>query len=154
MERTLIILKPSAIGRGLAGEVIARFERRGFFFAGMKMMQLNDAILEEHYAQLINKPFFPDLRRSMLATPVIVACVEGKDVVQVVRMMCGATNCREALPGTVRADFGVSVVHNIIHASDSEENAVTEINRFFKTEELFDYKPISFQLLYGDSDKI
>jgi len=152
MERTFIILKPSAVGRGLAGEVISRFERKGLFFAGLKMMQLSDAILEEHYAHLIAKPFFPALKQAMQATPVIVGCVEGKDAMQVVRTMCGATNCRNAQPGTVRADFGVSVEHNIIHASDSEENAVIEINRFFKPEELFDYKPISLQLIYGQDE--
>ncbi len=152
MERTFIILKPSAIARGLAGEVISRFERRGLFFAGLKMMQLSDAILEEHYSHLKSKPFFPMLKQAMQATPVVVGCVEGKDAVQVVRAMCGATNCREALPGTIRADFGTSVEHNIIHASDSKENAVIEINRFFKFEELFDYQPINISLIYGKDE--
>ncbi len=152
MERTFIILKPSAIGRGLAGEVISRFERRGLFFAGLKMMQLSDAILEDHYAHLKDKPFFPMLKQAMQATPVVVGCVEGKDAVQVVRTMCGPTNCREAQPGTIRGDFGTSVEHNIIHASDSKENAVIEINRFFKPEELFDYKPVSINLIYGKDE--
>jgi len=152
MEQTLIILKPSAVGRGLVGEIINRFERRGLFFAGLKMMYLSDAILEEHYAHLKEKPFFPMLKQTMQATPVIVGCVEGKDVVQVVRTMCGPTNGREAQPGTVRGDFSVSVEQNIIHASDSKENAVIEINRFFKPEELFNYKPANIHFIYGKDE--
>lgn len=139
MEQTFIILKPSAIRRSLVGDVLTRFQRKGLFIAGIKMMQLDDAILREHYAHLVDRPFFPSLLRSMEATPVIVAVLRGKDAVAVVRAMVGATNSRLAAPGTIRGDFGMSGQENIIHASDSPENAVIEINRFFKPEEIFDY---------------
>lgn len=139
MEQTFIILKPSAIKRSLVGDVITRFQRKGLFISGIKMMQLDEKILREHYAHLVDRPFFPSLVKSMTSTPVIVMVLKGKDVVNVVRAMTGATNCRAAAPGTIRGDFGMSGQENIIHASDSDENAVIEINRFFKPEEIFDY---------------
>lgn len=139
MEQTFIILKPSAIKRSLVGDVITRFQRKGLFISGIKMMQLDEKILREHYAHLVDRPFFPSLVKSMTSTPVIVMVLKGKDVVNVVRSMTGATNCRAAAPGTIRGDFGMSGQENIVHASDSVENAVIEINRFFKPEEIFDY---------------
>ena len=98
MEKTLIILKPSTVQRGLVGEVIDRFQKKGLIIAGMKMMQLDEAILREHYAHLVDRPFFPSLLRSMMATPVIVMCLKGKDVVAVVRALTSATNSRNAAP--------------------------------------------------------
>ena len=139
MEQTFIILKPSAIKRSLVGDVITRFQRKGLFINGIKMMQLDEAILRQHYAHLVDRPFFPSLVRSMTSTPVIVMVLAGKDVVNVVRSMVGATNCRAAAPGTIRGDFGMSGQENIVHASDSSENAVIEINRFFSPEEIFTY---------------
>lgn len=139
MEQTFIILKPSAIKRSLVGDVITRFQRKGLFINGIKMMQLDEAILRQHYAHLVDRPFFPSLVRSMTSTPVIVMVLAGKDVVNVVRSMVGVTNCRAAAPGTIRGDFGMSGQENIVHASDSPENAVIEINRFFSPEELFSY---------------
>jgi len=152
MEQTLIILKPSAVERGLIGEIIGRFERKGLFFSGLKMMQLSDAILEDHYAHLKEKPFFKFVKSSMQASPVIVGCLEGKEAVQVVRNMCGPTNCREAQPGTIRGDFGMSIGQNIIHTSDSKESAIKEVNRFFKSEELFNYKPANVRFYYEDDE--
>lgn len=148
MEKTLIILKPSTVQRGLVGEVIDRFQKKGLIIAGMKMMQLDEAILREHYAHLVDRPFFPSLLRSMMATPVIVMCIKGKDVVAVVRALTGATNSRNAAPGTIRGDFGMSSQENIIHASDSDENAAIEIKRFFKDEEIFDYTPLTLPATY------
>lgn len=148
MEKTLIILKPSTVQRGLVGEVIDRFQKKGLIIAGMKMMQLDEAILREHYAHLVDRPFFPSLLRSMMATPVIVMCLKGKDVVAVVRALTGATNSRNAAPGTIRGDFGMSSQENIIHASDSDENAAIEIKRFFKNEEIFDYTPLTLPATY------
>lgn len=139
MEQTFIILKPSAIKRSLVGDVLTRFQRKGLVIAGIKMMQLDEAILRVHYAHLVDRPFFPSLVKSMTSTPVIVMVLEGKDVVNVVRAMVGATNCRAAAPGTIRGDFGMSGQENIIHASDSPENAVIEINRFFSPSEIFSY---------------
>lgn len=152
MEKTLIILKPSTIQRALVGKVIDRFQQKGLSIVGIKMMQLDDEILREHYAHLVERPFFPTLLRSMEATPVIVMCLEGKDVVAVVRAMTGATNCRAAAPGTIRGDFGMSGQENIIHASDSPENALIEINRFFKPEEIFNYQPITTPAIYSPDE--
>lgn len=149
MEQTFVILKPSTIRRGLVGDVIERFQRKGLIISGIKMMQLHEEILREHYAHLVDRPFFPTLVKSMMATPVIVMVLAGKDVVSVVRQMVGATNSRNALPGTIRGDFGVSGQENIVHASDSPENARIEIDRFFKPEELFDYEPMPLSALYA-----
>lgn len=152
MEQTFVILKPSTIQRGLVGQVIDRFQRKGLFIAGIKMMQLDEKILREHYAHLVERPFFPTLVKSMMATPVIVMCLKGKDAVEVVRAMTGATNCRKAAPGTIRGDFGMSGQENIVHASDSVENAVIEINRFFRPEEIFDYSPLTLRAIYAPDE--
>lgn len=152
MEQTLIILKPSTIQRGLIGQVIDRFQKKGLIIAGIKMIQLDEAILREHYAHLVDKPFFPSLLHSMMATPVVVMCLNGKDAVTVVRSMTGATNCRKAEPGTIRGDFGMSGQENIIHASDTVENAAIEIKRFFKDDEIFDYAPITLSATYSDDE--
>lgn len=134
------------------GDVMTRFQRKGLRIAGIKMMQLNEEILREHYAHLVDRDFFPDLVRSMMATPVIVAVLDGKDAVTVVRTMTGATNCRKAAPGTIRGDFGMSGQENIIHASDSPENAAIEIKRFFKPEEIFDYTLITQPATYAPDE--
>lgn len=152
MERTLVILKPSAIERALVGEVVKRIEQKGLIVCGMKMMQLDEKILREHYAHLVDRPFFPLLVESMTVCPVIVMCLEGIDVVEVFRTMTGSTNGRKAAPGTLRGDFCMSGQQNIVHASDSVENAKIEINRFFKPEELFDYTPGSFKFLYAEDE--
>ncbi len=152
MEQTFIILKPSTISRGLVGDVLTRFQRKGLVITGIKMMQLEEAILREHYAHLVDRPFFPTLLKSMMATPVIVAVLKGNDAVAVVRAMTGATNCRKAAPGTIRGDFGMSGQENIIHASDSPENALIEIARFFKPEEIFDYMPVTTPAIYAPDE--
>ena len=152
MEQTFIILKPSTISRGLVGDVLTRFQRKGLIISGIKMMALNEAILREHYAHLVDRPFFPSLVKSMMRTPVIVMVVKGVDAVAVVRSMVGATNCRKAAPGTIRGDFGMSGQENIVHASDSPENAAIEIARFFKPEEIFDYDIITGPALYAPDE--
>ena len=108
MESTLVILKPSTIQRALVGQVIDRFQKKGLIIAGIKMMQLSEALLREHYAHLVDRPFFPWLVESMSITPVIVMSIKGRDAVEVVRAMTGATNGRKALPGTIRGDFSMS----------------------------------------------
>ena len=153
MEKTLIILKPSAIQRALVGKVIVRFQDKGLQIAGMKMMQLSEEILREHYAHLVDRPFFPSLLRSMMATPVVVMCLQGKDCVEVVRAMTGATNARKAAPGTIRGDFGLSGQENIIHASDSPENAQIEIRRFFRPEEIFDYETLTLPAILAPDER-
>lgn len=153
MEKTLVIIKPSAVERGLIGEIITRFQRKGLNIAGLKMMQLDEVILREHYAHLVDRPFFPWILASMMATPVIVMCVKGTDAVDVVRTMTGATNGRKAVPGTIRGDFSVSSQENIIHASDSVENAEIELKRFFKPEEIFDYSSVSINFVYAPDEQ-
>lgn len=152
MEHTFIILKPSAIQRGLVGQVIDRFQKKGLFIAGIKMIQLNEEILRQHYAHLVDRPFFPLILDSMMATPVIVMCLRGIDAVEVVRSMTGATNCRKAAPGTIRGDFGMSGQENIVHASDSVENAKIEIARFFSANEIFDYNPLVTPATYAPDE--
>lgn len=149
MQKTLVILKPCTLQRGLIGEITNRFERKGLRLAGMKMMQLTDDVLSEHYAHLSAKPFFQRVKDSMMVAPVIVCCYEGVDAVQTVRNMAGATNGRLALPGTIRGDYSMSFQENIVHTSDSPENAEIELKRFFKPEEIFDYKQATFESLYA-----
>ena len=153
MEQTLVLLKPSAVQRGLVGEIINRFEKRGLRLAGMKMMQLTDEILDEHYAHLREKPFFRTLKDSMMATPVIACCLEGVEAVQVVRAMTGSTNGRNANPGTIRGDYCMSNQQNIVHTSDSPENAAAELARFFKPEEIFQYELATLKFTYSVDEK-
>lgn len=152
MEQTLVILKPSAVERGLIGEVIGRIEKKGLIISGMKMMQLDEKILREHYAHLVDKPFFPSIVESMVACPVIVMCLKGVEAVRVFREMTGVTNGRKAAPGTLRGDYCMSGQMNIVHASDSVENAKIEIARFFKPEEIFEYTPANLTFTYGDDE--
>ena len=154
MEKSLILIKPNAVQRGLIGEIIARLERKGLHITGMKMMQLDDAILSEHYAHLSERSYFDELKESMMYTPVVALCVEGMDAVETVRLMVGATNSRKALPGTIRGDFSMSGEQNVVHASDSVENALVEINRFFKPEELFDYQSAVTCFEYGGEETL
>lgn len=153
METTLVLIKPSGVQRGLAGKIIARFEQKGLIIAGTKMMQLNDSILREHYAHLVDRPFFPSLERSMQSSPIIALALRGVDAVAVVRAMTGVTNSRNAAPGTIRGDFGMSGQENIVHASDSPENAAIEVARFFKPEEVFDYNPCTIASIYAPDEK-
>lgn len=149
MEQTLIILKPSAIQRALAGKVIDRFQQKGLVITGMKMMRLSEELLHEHYAHLTDKPFFPEILKSMTACPVIVMALRGTDAINVVRRMTGATNGREADPGTIRGDYSMSNQENIIHASSSPEDAEAELKRFFRPEEIFDYNPVTLPFIYN-----
>jgi len=139
MQITLVILKPSAVQRGILGEVITRFEKKGIQIVAMKMMRLTDEILEEHYAHLLDKPFYGRIKESMQASPVVVMALKGVDVVNVVRKLSGVTNGRDATPGTIRGDYSMSVQENIVHASDSVETAAAELKRFFSEDEIFDY---------------
>ena len=152
MERTLIIFKPSAVERGLVGPVISRFQQKGLIIAGIKMMKLDEDILREHYAHLVDKPFFPSVLASMTACTVNVMCLRGVDAVSVGRSMTGATNGRNAEPGTIRGDFSMSGQENIIHASSSVDDAEAEIKRFFNDDEIFDYYPVNLPFIYADSE--
>ena len=131
MERTYIMLKPDALKRGVAGEIISRIERKGYKIVEAKTMQLGEDILKEHYAHIADKPFFPELVEYMTSGPVLAMMVEGPDVVQGMRILMGATKWEEAAPGTIRGDYAFCTTENLIHGSDSVENAVIEIKRFF-----------------------
>jgi len=139
METTLILIKPDAIQRELVGEVISRFEKKGLKIAGLKMFQMSPELAKEHYSHLVGKSFYLPLEEFMTSQPIIAMAIEGKDSVDLVRKLVGKTNSREADVGTIRGDFSMSVSKNIIHASDSKENAENELNRFFTKEELFNY---------------
>lgn len=152
MQKTLVILKPSAIQRGIAGEIISRFEKKGLQIVGMKMVELSDEILENHYAHLKNKPFFSRIKNSMQTSPVILMVAKGVGAVEVVRKMTGVTNGREALPGTIRGDYSVSVQENIVHASDSIETADIEIKRFFSEDEIFEYPQQLLPNIYANDE--
>lgn len=149
-EKTLIIVKPDAVHRGLVGEITHRFERKGLKIIGMKMMNLEDVLLEAHYAHLKDKPFFDGLKKFMKSSPVIVMALSGINAVSAVRLIVGPTKGYEADAGSIRGDFSMSTQSNIVHASDSIENAKDEIARFFKDEEIFSYKKHDFDLVHSD----
>ncbi len=152
MEKTLVILKPGTLQRELVGEVISRFERKGLQICGMKMMQLTDDLLTEHYAHLAQRSFFQRIKDGMMITPVIVMCLKGIDAIHIVHQMAGKTNGREAAQGTIRGDFSVSVQENIVHTSDSIETAESELNRFFKPEEIFDFNQNNLNFVYANDE--
>ncbi len=136
MERTLILLKPDAVERRLCGRIISRIEDRGFKFAGMKLLKVTPELSRQHYAEHVSKPFYPQLEQFITSGPIIALCVEGPEAVRVMREMMGKTNGRDAAPGTIRGDFGLSRQMNLIHGSDSLESAAREIAIYFRPEEL------------------
>src|SRR5215831_6837257 len=152
VERTLILIKPDAIQRGLIGRIISRFEDKGLKLVGMKLMNLGSQLLNEHYAHLADKPFFPGTRAFMQSTPVVAICLEGLDSVETVRRLCGITKSREAEPGTIRGDLAMSVQANLVHASDSLETAKKEVARFFSASELFDYNSLLIGAIYSKDE--
>ena len=140
MERTLVLIKPDAMQRGLAGEIIGRLERRGLRIAGLKLLQVDRALAERHYGEHAGKPFYEGLVAYITACPIVAAVLEGTDAVETVRNTMGKTNPRDAAPGTIRGDYGLEIGRNLIHGSDSLESADREVNLFFKTEELITYE--------------
>lgn len=152
IEKTLVLLKPCTLQRALVGEIINIFERKGLQICGMKMMQLTDEILSEHYAHLSDKPFFQRVKDSMMTAPVIALCLSGVDAVAAVRALTGATNGRKAEPGTIRGSYCMSFQENIVHASDSPENAAVELKRFFKDDEILEWKESRFDYLYANDE--
>ena len=139
-ERSLIILKPDTVHRGLIGSVLSRIEQRGFKLIAMKMAKVSEAKLAEHYGHLTSKPFYPEIVAYMTMGPVVFAIVEGDNAVGGMRQLCGATDPAQADMGTIRADFATTIRYNLIHASDSSENAEVEIARFFETSEICGYE--------------
>lgn len=153
IEQTLVIIKPDCLQRNLVGEVITRFERKGLKLMGIKMMELSDAILEEHYAHLRDKPFFKKIKSFMQSAPCIVMVWQGISAVQVVRNLAGITKAREAELGSIRGDLALSQQFNLIHAADSVPTAQAEIQRLFKPEEIFAYKKIDFDFTHADNER-
>jgi nucleoside-diphosphate kinase len=139
MERTLILVKPDGVQRCLAGEILSRLERRGLKMAGLKMLQMDRALAEKHYDVHREKPFFNDLVKFITSGPVIAAVLEGEKAIESTRQTMGATDPKKAAPGTIRADLGINMEHNLIHGSDSPENAEKEISIFFKAGEVLTY---------------
>lgn len=139
MERTFVMVKPDGVGRGLVGECIRRFERKGLKLVGLKMQTLSREVAERHYAEHLGKPFFGELVAFVTSGPTVQMVWEGRDAVAQVRKMNGATNCLNAEMGTIRGDFGLSNQKNLIHASDGVETAAKEIELYFRPEELVDY---------------
>ena len=152
-ERTLVIIKPDAIQRELAGEIISRFERKGLKIIGMKMGRLPLKKVQEHYAHYTNKGFFGELVSYMSSIPSILLVLEGKDAIAVVRQINGATNSRQAASGTIRGDFGMSVMSNLVHASENTDAAQAEINRFFSPDEIHSFEKISFETIYASDER-
>ncbi len=149
LERTLVLMKPSALQRRLVGKMITGFETKGLHIVGMKMMQLDDAILDEHYAHLKERPFFQSVKKSMMATPIVAMCLEGVEAVEVVREIAGPTNGRTARLDTLRGMYCMSSQENLIHTSDCLETAKVEVARFFTEEELFEWTQVTTQFLYA-----
>ena len=149
IEKTLVLLKPCTLQRALVGEIVSLFEKKGLQLCGMKMMQLDNAILDEHYAHLSGKPFFQQIKDSMMAAPVVALCLAGVDAVTTVRNMAGATNGRKAEPGTIRGSYCMSFQENIVHTSDSQETAAVELKRFFRDDEIFDWRQNNFMSIYA-----
>ena len=148
MERTLIILKPDAVQRGLCGQVLTRFEQKGLQIVGMKFMRLPQPLVETHYEPHRGKPFYAGLVKFMSGSPVVVLALEGKDAIAIARKLMGATFGSKAEPGTIRGDFGVSNSFNLIHGSDSPESAQRELNLFFRPEELVEWQPANRGWVY------
>lgn len=140
METTLVLLKPDAVQRGLIGQIISRFETKGLKIIWLKLMMLTDDIINEHYDFLADKPFFPKIKSYMTSAPVVAMVLAWTDVVKTVRNLTWATNPSDAMPGSIRWDFALTIDANIIHASDSRETAQIEIKRFFKESEIINYE--------------
>ena len=152
-EKSLIIVKPDAIQRNLMGEIISRVERKGLKIIGTKMMSIEDALLEEHYSHIKDKPFFPGIRDFMKSCPVVVFAVEGINAISALRLLVGPTKAWEANAGTIRGDFSLSTQSNLVHASDSVENGEIEVSRFFAKDELFSYDKIDTDFIYAEYKK-
>ncbi len=139
MERTLVLVKPDGVQRGLVGEVISRLERRGLKLAGLKLMQVDDALARRHYAEHVARPFFPGLVQFITSGPVVAMVWEGNNAVELVRQSIGATDPGKSAPGTIRGDLAVNIGRNLVHGSDKAESAQREIALFFQAKEILAY---------------
>lgn len=152
MEQTVVLVKPDGLQRGLIGEVIHRFERKGLHLVALKMVNMTDDVLNEWYEHHKDKPFFPSLKGYMQSYPVVAMVLEGMDAAVTVRTMIGVTKARDAQPGTIRGDFGMSQQFNLIHASESGEAAQKEIGLLFNDSEIFPWKKIDVNQIYSEEE--
>ncbi len=141
MERTLVLLKPDCVQRRMIGRVISRFEDKALSIVAMKLMQVTPELAQQHYAEHVEKPFYPSLEKFITGAPVVAMVLEGLEAIRVVRDMLGATNGLKAAPGTIRGDFSSSRQMNLVHASDGPDAAQREISLYFKDDELCEFKP-------------
>jgi len=148
MERTFLMIKPDGVQRNLVGPIVARLENKGFKIVGAKLMQVSEDLAKTHYGEHADKPFFGELVDFITSGPVFAMVLEGENIIKTARLVVGSTNPQEALPGTIRGDFGLTVGKNIIHGSDSLESADREINLFFDQSELVDYSLINKDWIY------
>ncbi|UFT97625.1 nucleoside-diphosphate kinase [Radiobacillus kanasensis] len=148
MEKTFLMVKPDGVQRDLVGDIVSRFEKKGFKLAGAKLMQITKELAEEHYGEHNGKPFFPELVSFITSGPVFAMVWEGDNVIATARQMMGKTNPQEALPGTIRGDYGLTVGKNVIHGSDAPESAEREIGLFFSEGELIEYTKDNKQWIY------
>jgi nucleoside-diphosphate kinase len=155
LERTLVLMKPDCVQRGLVGEVLRRFEQKGLKLVGLKLRQFPTALLEKHYAVHKERPFFANLVRFMSSGPVVALALEGKDAIEVVRGLMGATNARKAAPGTIRGDLGMSFSNNLLHGSDGPESAQKELALFFPdANELVEWTPVALPWVYSVEEEL
>jgi len=151
-EKTVVIVKPDGVQRGLVGEIVKRLESKGLKIVGMKMNYLSEAQLREHYAHHVEKPFYPGLESFMKSSPVAIICAEGKNAVEAVRLIAGITNGSKADAGTIRGDLAMGMC-NVVHCSDSPENGEAEVKRFFVEGEIFDYSKTEYLHVYMDDER-
>ncbi len=147
-EKTLVLVKPDAIQRGLIGDIISRFEKKGMKLVALKLSQPGKEVWAKHYAHIADKPFYGAYEEFITSTPVVAMVWEGLEVVNAVRLITGITKAREAEAGSIRGDFAMSVACNVIHASDSVDNAKVEVERFFNGDELYEYDRTDYLHLY------
>lgn len=153
MERTVVLVKPDGVQRGLIGEIINRFERKGLKLSALKMMNMTDEIIDEWYAHHKERPFFPSLKSFMTSYPIVAMVWEGIEAASVVRKMIGITQARQAEPGTIRGDYAISTQMNLIHASESVEAANKELNILFSENDLFTWERTDTPHLYGEDER-
>lgn len=153
MEKTLILIKPDAVQRGLVGEIMSRLERKGLKLVGLKMLAAEDALLDSHYAHITGRDFYADIKDFMKSSPLVAMVWEGSDCISSVRILVGPTRANEAAAGTIRGDLAITAGRNVVHASDSAQAATEEIARFFSPDEIFSYDKTEYTHLYAPDER-
>ena len=153
MERTLVLLKPDAFHRAVIGRIVSRLEDKGLQLVGARLIMAADSLLDNQYNHLASQPYFEEIKSFMKSGPILATCWEGVDCVKTVRLICGVTNAREAAPGTIRGDWAMSVMCNLVHCSDSIDNAQKEIQMYFKDEDLLSHERPDISCLYSERER-